>query len=263
MSFYGGFETYLNGYPCNSCSLPQYHVGWVVALEFEAVVEDIIVRTYNVKSYRFARPRSFSYRAGQFTFVTVEDDGQKMKKPLTLSSSPTELDYIEFTKKLTGHPFSNGLEALRIGDKIRLDAPYGNFTLDEQLPRVTMLAGGMGITPMRSMCKYCTDMRLPSAVMLLYANNTEADIIFRREFEEMQSQNRNLKVVLALAEAEPDWKGRTGRIRADTIREEVPDYLTTAFYICGPPAMVDAMRAVLRDLGVAENSVITEDLTGY
>lgn len=235
----------------------------MTALEFEVAVEEIIVRTYNVKSYRFARPRSFSYLAGQFTFVTVEIDEQKIRKPLTLSSSPTETDYIEFTKKLTGHPFSNGLDALKAGDKVRLDAPHGNFTLDEKSPSVTMLAGGMGITPMRSMCKYCTDMKLPYVVTLLYASNTEADIVFEREFEEMQSQNRNLKVVLALAEVGPGWKGRTGRISADMIREEVPDYLGTMFYICGPPAMVDAMRAVLRDLRVAEKNIRTEDLTGY
>jgi ferredoxin-NADP reductase len=235
----------------------------VTAVEFEVAVEDIILRALNVKSYRFARPRLFSYRAGQFTFVTVDIDEQKIRKPLTLSSSPTEPGYIEFTKKLTGHTFSNGLNALEVGDKVRLDAPYGNFTFDEKLPSVIMLAGGMGITPMRSMCKYCTDMKSPSAVTLLYANNTEADIVFRREFEEMQGQNRNLKVILALAEAGPEWKGRTGRINADMIREEVPDCLAAVFYICGPPAMVEAMLTVLRDLGVAENNVRTENLTGY
>jgi ferredoxin-NADP reductase len=235
----------------------------IVALEFEAVVEDIIVRTHDVKSFRFVRPSWFSYKAGQFTFVTVEVGGQKIRKPLTLSSSPTELDYIEFTKKLTGHPFSNGLDALRIVDKVELDAPYGNFTLQGDLPRVAMLAGGMGITPMRSLCRYCTDMNLHSSVTLLYANNTEADIVFRGEFEEMQKRNRNFRVVLALSEAAPDWKGRTGRISADMIREEVPDYLTTVFYVCGPPAMVDAMRALLRDMGVPGGSIKAEDLTGY
>lgn len=237
--------------------------GRLTALEFEAAIEDIIVRTHNVKSYRFARPSPFSYKAGQFTFVTVEVDKQKIRKPLTLSSSPTESDYIEFTKKLTGHPFSNGLDALKVGDKMRLDAPYGNFTLDEKLPDVAMLAGGMGITPMRSMCRYCTDTKFPSVVTLLYANNTEADIVFRREFEGMQTQNRKLNLVLTIAEGEPGWKGRTGRINADMIREEVPDYLTTVFYICGPPAMVEAMRTVLRDLRVAEKGVRTENLTGY
>jgi len=235
----------------------------VTALEFETAVEEIIARTYNVKSYRFARPRSLSYRAGQFAFVTVKADEQKIRKPLTLSSSPTEPDYIEFTKKLTGHPFSNGLDVLVAGDKVRLDAPYGNFTLDEKSPSVTMLAGGMGITPMRSMCRHCTDMKLPYVITLLYASNTEADIVFKREFEEMQSENRNLKVVLALSEVGSGWKGHTGRINADMIREEVPDYLATMFYICGPPAMVGAMGAVLGGLRVAEKSIRTEDLTGY
>jgi len=235
----------------------------MITLEFEARIENVIVRTYNVQSFRFARPREFNYRPGQFAFVTVKVAGQKMRKPLTLSSSPTELDYIEFTKKLTGHPFSNGLEALKIGDTVRLDVPYGNFALDERFPRVAMLAGGMGITPMRSMCKYCTDRNLPAVVTLLYANSTEADIVFRRELEEMEKQNRSLKVVFTLSETGPDWKGRMGRINADMIREEVPDFLTAVFYVCGPPAMVDAMGIMLGELGISKDSIKTEDLTGY
>jgi len=235
----------------------------LVGLEFEARIEDVIVRTYNVKSFRLARPRMLNYKPGQFGFVTVEVDGQKMRKPLTLSSSPTELDYVEFTKKLTGHPFSNGLEALKNGDTIRLEAPYGNFVLDEQLPHVVMLAGGMGITPMRSMCRYCTDRNLSTLVTLLYANSTEADIVFRRELEEMEKQNRNLKVVFTLSETGPDWTGRRGRINAAMIREEVPNFLKSVFYICGPPAMVDAMRVQLSELGISKTSIRTEDLTGY
>lgn len=233
------------------------------ALEFEAAIEDIILRTHNVKSYRFARPRLFSYRAGQFTFVTVEVDQKRIRKPLTLSSSPTESDHIEFTKKLTGHPFSNRLDFLKIGDKVTLDAPYGNFTLDERLPRIAMLAGGMGIAPMRSIWRYCTDTKSPTVLTLLYANNTESDIIFKREFEEMQTQNRNLKVVLTITDIGPGWKGHKGRINADMIREEVRDYLKTVFYVCGPPAMVSSMHAILNDMGVAEKNVRTEDLIGY
>ena len=235
----------------------------LVALEFEAKIEDIIVRTHNVKSFRFARPNRFSYKPGQFAFVTVEVAGQKVRKPLTLSSSPTELDHIEFTKKLTGHPFSDGLEVLKIGDAVRLDAPYGNFALDGRFSRVAMLAGGIGITPMRSMCKYCMDRNLDVAVALLYANNAEMDVVFRWELEEMEKQNRNLKVVFILSEAGPGWKGHVGRIDADMIREEVPDFLTAIFYVCGPPAMVDAMRTVLRDLGTPMDSIKTEDLIGY
>lgn len=235
----------------------------MTALEFEAAIKDIIVRTPDVKSYRFSRPRSFSYRAGQFTFVTVEVAGEKIQKPLTLSSSPKEHDYIEFTKKLTGHPFSNGLNALKVGDKVTLDAPYGNFTIDERLPSMAMLAGGIGITPMRSMCRYCTDMKSPIAVTLLYACNAEKDFVFGRELEDMGRQNKNLKIVPILSEAGPEWKGRTGKINADMIEAEVPDYLATIFYICGPPAMVHAMRVMLRDLNVSEKSVRTEDLIGY
>jgi len=89
-------------------------VGFLVL--FEAVVDDVIQRTHNVKSFRFSRPSSFNYKPGQFLFVTLKEGEEELKKHFTLSSSPTE-DFIEFTKKLTGHRFSNLLDSLQVGDK--------------------------------------------------------------------------------------------------------------------------------------------------
>ena len=69
-----------------------------------------------------------------------------LKKPLTISSSPTE-DFLEVTKKITvGHEFSDSIVALSVGDELELDAPYGQFTLDAAQNKVAMLSGGIGIT---------------------------------------------------------------------------------------------------------------------
>ena len=120
---------------------------------FEASVEDIIQRTHNVKSFRFSYPSSFSYEAGQFLFATLKKGKEELKKPFTISSSPTE-EFIEFTKKLTGHEFSNMLNSLQVGDYIKIDAPYGKLVLDKQQKKICMLSGGIGITPLRSICRY-------------------------------------------------------------------------------------------------------------
>ena len=72
-------------------------------MEFEAAAIEIIQRAHDVKSFRFKRPEGFDYKAGQFIFVTAAINGEKLRKPLTISSSPTQEEHIEFTKKLTGH----------------------------------------------------------------------------------------------------------------------------------------------------------------
>jgi ferredoxin-NADP reductase len=232
-------------------------------MKFETMVADIVPRTYNVKSFRFARAGSLNFKAGQYMFVTLKIGEQEARKPFSISSSPTEKDYIEFTKKLTGHPFSDRLDALKVGDLVTIDAPFGNFTFEGESERIGLLSGGVGITPLRSICKYCTDMRLNTKVTLLYGNRTEADIVFRQDLEQMQRQNNNLKVAFTLAQPKANWNGYKGNINAEMIKKEIPEYLETLFYVCGPPAMVQAMGNLLKTLDVPVGSVRKENFAGY
>lgn len=113
------------------------------------------------------------------------------------------------------------------------------------------------------MCRYCTDLQLDTKITLLYGNRTEKDIVFRKELEEMQEQNRNLKVVFTLSEASEGWTGYTGRINAEMIVKEIPDYKERTFYICGPPAMVTAMENFLKGLNITQEKIKKENFPGY
>lgn len=232
-------------------------------MKLETRLANIVPRTHDVKSFRFSRANSLSYKAGQFMFVTLKIGEQKMRKPFSISSSPTEKDYIEFTKRLTGHPFSNMLDALKVGDPVTIDAPFGNFTFEGEFERIALLSGGVGITPLRSICRFCTDVRLNTKVTLLYGNRTEADIVFRQELEQMRRQNSNLKVVFTLSEPGGNWKGYTGNIDAEMVRKEIPEYSETVFYMCGPTAMVQAMEDLLKALDVSVESIKKENFAGY
>jgi ferredoxin-NADP reductase len=235
----------------------------VITLKFETKVADVIPRTYNVKSFRFPRANSLTYKAGQYMLVTLKMGEQEARKPFSISSSPTEKSYIEFTKKLTGHPFSERLDALKMGDAVTIEAPFGNFTFDGRFERIALLSGGVGITPLRSICKFCTDMKLNTKVTLLYGNRTERDIVFRQELEQMQRQNKNLKIVLTLTEPNANWGGYKGYIDAEMIKKEIPEYSQTVFYICGSPAMVQAMENLLKALNVSAENVKKENFAGY
>ena len=232
-------------------------------MTYETYVKEIIPRTHNVTSFRFPRPAALEYKAGQFFFITLKADGRELKKHFSFSSSPTEKAHIEFTKKLSDSDFSTALKALKPGDWARIDAPYGKFTFEGEHEKIGLLAGGIGITPFKSICQYCTDMHLDTKVTLLYGNRTENDIAFRKELETLHQQNRNLKVVLILNEADSNWKGATGLITADMIKKEIPDYKETTFYTCGPPKMVEIMEKLVTQMGLPEVQLKREYFTGY
>jgi glycine betaine catabolism B len=232
-------------------------------MKFETSIKAIIPRTHDVTSFRFPRPEGFEYKAGQFFFVTLKQDGKELTKHFSFSSSPTEKDHIEFTKKLTDHEYSMALKAAKVGDWARIDAPYGQFTFEGEYPKITLLGGGIGITPFISICKNATDKRLNSKITLFYGCRTENDFAFKRELEEIQKQNPNLKLVLMVNEPTPQWKGAVGVITVDMIKKQLPDYKETIFYSCGPPPMVKAMENLVSNLGLPKTQLKLEYFTGY
>jgi len=196
-------------------------------------------------------------------FVTLKSKEKEMTKHFTISSSPTEKHCLEFTKKLTGHEFSNALDALKVGDEVVLNAPFGQFTFQGEFEKLAMLTGGIGITPLRSICKYCTDKRLSTDIILLYSNHREEDVAFGEELEEMQRQNKNFRLVVTLTKPSSEWAGKKGRINTDLIRLEIPDYQERVFYVSGPTAMVEAMEAFLQELEVSPERIKKDKFPGY
>lgn len=229
---------------------------------FDTNFSNIIKRTHNVQSYRFSRPENFNYKAGQYMFITISTAKSKLRKHFTISSSPSE-NYLEFTKKLTDSQFSTCLKTQKVGDWVNVKGPYGEFVLESEHDKIAMLTGGIGITPFRSMIKYCLDRKLDNDITLLYSNRSERDIVFSDEFESMTQNKKTLKVVHTLTAPDQNWRGETGRISADKIKHYIADYLERKFYLCGPPAMVDAIETTVKKIGVLEDNIRTEDFSGY
>lgn len=231
--------------------------------EFETYITRIIQRTRDVKSFRFDVPDSFSYKAGQFFFLTIRNNGKEFQKHFSFSSSPTEGGYVEFTKKLTGHEFSNALDELREGDWARLKGPFGDFTYQGEYGKLGMLVGGIGITALRSICRLCTDRYPTTEITLLCGNRTQEDIAFKDDFVQMKKQNAKLKVVYTLATPSKGWCGYSGYIDRKMVEKEIPDYPYRTFYSCGPPSLVEAMKKILEELNIQKRQIITENFPGY
>jgi glycine betaine catabolism B len=232
-------------------------------MKFETKLQEIIPRTPDVVSFRFIRPAILEYKPGQFLFVTIKQGEKELSKHFSFSSSPTENDHIEFTKKFTDHEYSLALKAAKVGDWARIDAPYGQFTFEGEYSKIALLGGGIGITPFLSMCKNASDKSFSSKITLFYGCRTENDLTFRKELEELAQKNSNLKLVFLVTEPTPQWKGISGIINAEMVMQQLPDYKENMFYTCGPPPMVEAMEKLVLNLGLPKEKLKREYFTGY
>lgn len=232
-------------------------------IAIRAKIKEIIQRNYNVKSFRLEVPGLLDFRAGQFLSVELENN-PKLKRYLSISSSPTEKCHLEFTKKLTQSDFSRALNNLKAGDQVVIEYPFGKFILDESLAKVAFLSGGIGITPVRSICKYAVDKNLGIDMVLVYSNRSVRDIVFKDDFDAMAKNYPFLRVAHVLCETEAGFKCSVGLINRGVIKNEIPDFQERKFYLCGPPQMVEAMRKILvEELDLNSGKIIMENFQGY
>lgn len=229
---------------------------------FETQIIEAVDVTPSTRAIRFVRPDGFDYAAGQFVILGLGSENNVVKKPLSLSSSPTG-GFLEVTKRLTGHEFSNAFLSLKKNDKIRFTGPYGNFTFNGENKRVAMLSGGIGITPLLSMIRCCTDRDLETEMVLFYSNRQEDDIPFRDELDRLMTRNKRLTVVHTLTRPGAAWRGRTGRINAQMIEENISNPKEWIYYSSGPTKMVEAMIGLLKEMGIADVQIKKESFPGY
>lgn len=212
----------------------------------------------------------YSYRAGQYAFFQLDEltqpDARGARRHFTLSSSPSEHDIVQFTTKLRGSGYKETLRTARRGLMVTLEEPRGKFVLPDasDMPLV-FLAGGVGVTPFRSMLRYAADENRTTPITLLYAARTPEELVFRRELEHLPQENPQLAVVFTVSDAPEDeaWRGERGRIDAAMLSKFVKDLYRTRFYTSGPPPMVQAMQELLRSLGVPDANVQVERFSGY
>lgn len=226
---------------------------------------EVITHCCDVKTFRFEMEEDIPFKPGQYLVLTLKVNGKEVSKAFSISSSPTERGYVEFTKKLSSSDFSRALADLKIGETYPLRLPMGKFTFEGEFPKVAFLSGGIGVTPIRSIFKNATDKCLENSMVLLYSSRTPEYLIFKNDFTLMQKTNKNLHIVYTLTNCNEKIEGcRIGYIDDELVRAEIPDYRERVFFICGPPVMVDAMRQMLlTKLSLPETQLRTEDFIGY
>lgn len=236
--------------------------------------------TANVKARREAaegiavleleRPAGYAFQPGQWCFLTLPDrglaDDRGLRRHLSIASAPGD-DELVFATKLSASAFKQTLARLEAGDEIGLENPKGAFGLPENTGTpLVFLAGGIGITPFRSLLRHAVQQGTGHRIALLYSNRTPEEAVFLDDLTELCAGRPNLRfaaTMTRMGESSRPWNGPTGRIGPDLIRAECPEWERALFLLCGPPPMVDAMAASLGELGIPNDRVRAEKFSGY
>lgn len=247
-------------------------------MEFKTKLQGSRNEAKGTKTFIFEKPQGFTYKAGQYMYWTLPElkypDSRGNIRHFTLSSSPTE-DFLSITIRLREESgYKKSLAEYEPGAELGARGPEGVFVLEDETvttPQI-MIAGGIGITPFRSMAKYATNKALPIPIRILYSNSIPEEIAFRKEFEELMAKNPNLEVTHTITkpeESKEEWTGSTGRIDENLIQKLLARRslgaggTTEIFWLCGPPPMVSALEEVLEKMQIPQERTRVEKFTGY
>lgn len=223
-----------------------------------------------VMSFRFEKPAGFEYTAGQFADYTLldppETDAEGNIRGFTLSSAPFE-PFLMATTRMRDTAFKRVLRDAPLGTELELDAPYGSFTLHNNLKRpAVFLTGGIGVTPARSIALQSDHDATGHRIVVFYSSKNPAGTVFLDELTRLDAANENITFVPTMTrpdDLEESWNGETGHIDAAMLTRYVEDLAGPIYYLSGPGAMVKNMRAILDGAGVDGDDIRTEEFTGY
>lgn len=223
----------------------------------------------NTYDFVFKKNKSLSFKPGQYMEWTLPHfgiDNRGNRRYFTITSSPTEEDVrigVKFYPK--GSSFKQSLISMEKGDKISASQISGDFVLPKNInKKLVFLAGGIGITPFRSMIKNIIDKREYRDIVLLYSNKSIEDITYIDILNEAEDFGIKVKYILTdLSNIPQDWSGERGFINTQMIKKIIPDYKERIFYISGPHSMVVGERDLLGKLGLKKKQIKSDFFPGF
>lgn len=221
-------------------------------------------------AFQFEKPEGFTFKAGQSVDMTLinptETDGEGNGRAFSIASAPDEAELLVATR-MRDTAFKRVLSAMPIGSHVKIEGPFGNLVLHNNQARAAVfLAGGIGITPFRSILLRATRERLLHRLFLFYANRRPEDAPFLQELEALQRQNPSYTFVPTMTDmsrSDCSWKGETGRIDQAMLAKHLKSAASPIYYMAGPPRMVKGLHAMLTEIGVDDDDIRGEEFAGY
>ena len=225
-----------------------------------------------VISCRRATPRSnilqleldgarFPFHAGQAALVGRA--GQPLRRPYSIASSPedaAEAGILEFLVQIDAHGrLGEHLGRVRRGSRVIVEGPIGDFVMPDQVAErhVLFVAGGSGIAPLRSMLRNLLADRRPHRIAFTYSARSRRELAYASELKALADSGRIHLLLTTTRETGEGWRGHRGRIGRDALAALLAGHDPQCF-LCGPPAFVRDLPALLVGLGVTARHIHTE-----
>lgn len=236
-------------------------------------VADVMRETADAVSIAFEVPHSlkqeYKYKQGQYLTLKFNFDGEELRRSYSICSSPLEENELRVAvKKVKEGRISTYInDKVKAGDTVEVMIPMGNFYTElnpANKKNYILFAGGSGITPMMSILKTVLKSEPHSNVSLLYGNNDEASVIFKKQIDAIAAAYPNrLKVVHVLCNAPEGYPPlltglMTKEKNIELIKNFVNIHFDNEYFICGPGPMMDNAKAALKELKINESKIHIE-----
>jgi ferredoxin-NADP reductase len=215
-----------------------------------------------IVDFVFKPTQELAYIPGQymeFTLAHPHPDSRGNRRYFTLASSPTEKNVhlgVRFYEQSSS--YKNAMYNMNGQTQFIAAQIAGDFTLPRNPKhKLVFIAGGIGITPFRSMLKYLIDTRQRRDIIIFYINRTADEIVYQDVLHAVQIK-LGIRIIYALTNTAAipyNWPGLVGRINEEVITGIVPDYQERMYYLSGPPEMVRANERILKNINVKRDQI--------
>lgn len=219
-------------------------------------------------TFTFERTRDFDFKPGQYIKIYLSipnPDERGSSRYFTISSSPTDRDFLTITTKIVKSSFKLTLNKMKPGEKVNIFGPLGYFDFDgKNKKQKVFLAGGIGITPFHSIIRYIDQKSLSLNVILIVSFALKDDVIFCNEMKKIESANSNINIVYTLTKEKKLYPNfEKGRIDENMIKKYVQDYKESKFFVVGSEAFEISMIEIVKKMGLSQDYIFSENFPGY
>jgi ferredoxin-NADP reductase len=224
--------------------------------------------TGGIYELTFTPDRPFRFRPGQYAELVmphIRPDSRGNRRSFTIASAPTE-SAIRLAMKFSSpsSSFKTSLATMEVGNYLYGSQIAGEFLLPKDATtKLLFIAGGIGITPFRSMLQYLVDSQQQRDIALLYVVSDSQAFIYTDVLQAAAQYGLKTIYILSGSDVPADWQWETGNITMELLAGKVPDYKDRQCYVSGPNQMVIASRKILIASGVKRRHIKTDYFSGY
>jgi len=229
--------------------------------------QQVAERTF---AFHFEKPPNWTFKAGQSLDLTLldppETDAEGNTRAFSIASGPDE-ETLMVATRMRDTAFKRVLNTMPLSSAVKIEGPSGSLTLHNNVKRTAVfLAGGIGITPFRSIVFRAAKEKLPHRIFLFYSNRRPEDAPFLDELRALERENPNYKLIASMTEMSKSqwpWQSEAGLIDQEMLARHLKDAVSPIYYVAGPPEMVKDLTTMIREAGVDDDDIRAEEFAGY